>query len=302
MAEHNKLLIALMIITTIVKIITYAVNGNISSDMFNNTTDTKYATDIIPADWTISIWGFIYAWQVAWLLFALIHIFRKTVDGPAYANPIILTPIFYIAYIFNMVSNIAWVFLYRNDYIILAFVAYILLCALLYICLFIVYKNLYQNGTLLQKQGRNVEIWMHRLLVHNGLGIYASWATIATVVNAVVVMMYGASPGVERVQAGTVGLGIFSAGLGMFFVSDLFFLDKYSRYTLTPYMMICIALGGSVDKHWDETKTNSIFTAVLLAIACICAVVKVLLMIYRHIHKPLYPRTEIAPTIPDTKV
>ncbi|XP_050406184.1 uncharacterized protein LOC126821736 [Patella vulgata] len=300
MAEHKKILIAVMIITVVIFIITLAFNGasGVGPPLFKNNTGAlsdKYSTGITPSGWVFSIWGVIYTWQCLWLLFAFINIFRKTADGPAYVSPMILTPLFFIVYTFNLCFNTSWIFLFGNEHIVIAFVALFLIAFCLYICMFIAYRNLYQNGPRLQKQGRNIEIWMHRLLVHNGLGIYATWTTIATLLNVVMTMVYGATPGVGKEDAGTVALGLLTAELAIFIVSDLVFLDNYSRYTVTPYMVVCIALGGSIDKNWDQTKTNSIFSAVLLAIGCTFLVVKIIVMIWRHIKKPLYP-TEIAPT------
>ncbi|KFQ43976.1 hypothetical protein N333_01649, partial [Nestor notabilis] len=42
--------------------------GNISA---------KYNTDFTPAGWTFLIWNVIYAWQLAWLLYALSGICRR---------------------------------------------------------------------------------------------------------------------------------------------------------------------------------------------------------------------------------
>jgi hypothetical protein len=41
----------------------------------------KYYLEVTPAGWTFSIWGFIYAWQAAWVLYSIINIFRKTPEG-----------------------------------------------------------------------------------------------------------------------------------------------------------------------------------------------------------------------------
>ncbi|KFQ33076.1 hypothetical protein N331_03484, partial [Merops nubicus] len=42
--------------------------GNISA---------KYQTDFTPAGWTFLIWNVIYAWQLAWLLYALSGVCRR---------------------------------------------------------------------------------------------------------------------------------------------------------------------------------------------------------------------------------
>lgn len=88
--------------------------------------------------------------------------------------------------------------------------------------------------------------------------------------------------------AGTVALGILTAEILVFVFTDLFLLDRYTRYTVTPYMVVVVALVGSIAKNWDPGASNSVFTAVLLAIGFAALIVKAVMSIYRHFTRSHY--------------
>ena len=49
----------------------------------NNTGDIsdKFYLNITPASWTFSIWGFIFTWQLLWIIYTLSTICRTNTDG-----------------------------------------------------------------------------------------------------------------------------------------------------------------------------------------------------------------------------
>ena len=63
--------------------------------------------DITPAGPTFAIWGLIYTWQLAWLIFNIIIVFLTT-------NPLILNSSFEILIFSNFILNITWIFLFNN--------------------------------------------------------------------------------------------------------------------------------------------------------------------------------------------
>ena len=102
-----------------------------------NISDTYY-TDITPAGWTFSIWGFIYTWQVnkqdlyklkqlyliifnvkgIWLVYSFVCLFRRTKSGYyLYIKPDFFHYGIFIAYIANLVSNIIWIFLWGYEHL-----------------------------------------------------------------------------------------------------------------------------------------------------------------------------------------
>ena len=61
------------------------------------------------------------------------------------------------------------------------------------------------------------------------------------------------------------------------------------RYMFIYYPAVVFILSGIIARNWDPTRRNMIFTAVLLALACVATVVKFVLMIYRHKTRSVTP-------------
>ena len=162
----------------------------------------KYPTYITPAGWTFSTWGIIYIWQAAWLIFNIVTIFKKTEFGYMYQSPEVLTIVFHIIVFLNFISNITWLFLWDNSFmsVNLPFFSYLvffrvifflifkaslalLICitGTLYAALFFSHRNIYNAELRLNRH--NAFLWLYRLLVNNGLAFYATWVTIATMLN-----------------------------------------------------------------------------------------------------------------------
>lgn len=133
-----------------------------------------------------------------------------------------------------------------------------------------------------------MDIWLIRGLVHNGLGIYATWTSIAALLNLAMVIAYSNGSDVSVSTASTVALAILTVEIAAFVATDLLFLDRYSRYTVTPYAVVVVALSGSISKNWQTGATNAIFAAVLLALGSLALVLKLAVTIYRHITQPRY--------------
>ena len=73
-------------------------------------------TEFTPAGWTFSIWGIIYFWQAAWLLYAISRIPRKSNEDYLYIIPDTLHYFVFVFYILNMILNISWLFLWDREY------------------------------------------------------------------------------------------------------------------------------------------------------------------------------------------
>lgn len=70
----------------------------------------------ISSGWTFSIWGIIYFWQAAWLLYAISRIPRKSNVDYLYITPDTLHYFVFVFYIVNMILNITWLFLWDRQY------------------------------------------------------------------------------------------------------------------------------------------------------------------------------------------
>ena len=128
------------------------------------------------------------------------------------------------------------------------------------------------------------------------MAFYAAWVTVASLINLIVVLVYEAK--VDQELASTIALGVLAFELVLWFILDNYVLDKYVRYTLSPYITIVIALSGCLTKNYDldTMYRNSIFILVLLALAGVLLVTKLITMIIRHIRYPIKPYLEYEAT------
>lgn len=259
--------------------------------VFKNKTgdlSATFDTAITPAGWTFSIWGFIYAWQALWVIYSVVNICRKGQNGRAYENPRFLPYTLFIICIIVCCANIAWLITFDRQEIEASCAVLIAYGLLMYLALFSSYHALDKASPELVSQKRTKDIWLTRALVHNGLSIQATWVTIATLLNIAMVMTYSGDKLVEYHTAGTVVLAILSAELAIYSFVDFFLLDRYTRYTITPYIVVIVALSGSITKHFELGERNSDFRIVLLSIAAALLLLKLIVSIIKHFKKQRY--------------
>ncbi|KAK3541449.1 hypothetical protein QTP86_025950 [Hemibagrus guttatus] len=254
-----------------------------------NISDT-YNTQITPSGWTFSIWGVIYFWLTAMLIYIVSTIFRRNSFGPMYCSRSVLTYGFFIFWILNFLFNISWLLLWDREVMIAALIFLAFVAFTNYTMIFFSCRGLKEYGAWLNKY-HNKDLWCIRILVQNGLATYATWTSIATLINLTIVVSYNA--GMSKSDAATLSLSLLSAEVLIWFVLENSLLDKHVRYILTVYPIIIVALSGNMTKNFDASAPgiNSVFTALLLALACVLFAVKVCLLIWRHIKHPIYSDT-----------
>ena len=101
--------------------------------------------------------------------------------------------------------------------------------------------------------------------------------------------------GIAVTKSGSIDSDIISTAiysiilveLLFWFFNDMSFLDKWTRYLLTPYLVYAFVLAGIVYVDHDMTKRNSIFSLVLTGIAGVLLIIKMAVMIRRHNNRPL---------------
>lgn len=79
--------------------------------------------------------------------------------------------------------------------------------------------------------------------MNNGLAFYATWVTLATFLNMSIAWIYEWKGNREIASAiclGFAGLIIFT-----YFVLEIFILEKFLRYTFSPYIQLFIAFSGN---------------------------------------------------------
>jgi len=245
--------------------------------LFGNATtgevSDKFYIEITPAGWAFSIWGLIYAWQTAWIIYSLTLLCRVGSQG-------LISPVLLIVYAVSSIVNIAWLILWSRELIQSSSILLFAISFLLYGTMALSYATVNIESRVIPKR----DFILVQVLVNNGLALYTTWTTIASLINLTMAITY--VNGVAQDVASTIALVILAVEIIVWFSLENTILDKFVRYTLTIYPVVIWALSASINKNWDPTKRNSIISVILLAVACTLLVVRIAIVVWRHMkHK-----------------
>ncbi|XP_046543439.1 uncharacterized protein LOC124253666 [Haliotis rubra] len=285
----NKLYVQLLalnsaIVVLFIAAITVFIAGVYSHDRVPALQDHVPVLDVYPARWTLVIAWFVYSWQVSWIIYSLILVCRSS------PHPVLLTPLFLGIYIVALVLQIIINSVAFTDIVTVSFIALLLISVALFGCLALSYIALYQHGTVLVQQHRRVDDALIRGLVQNGIALYATWTSMAAFITMAVLMVYRSDPTINQATASSVVLAFIAAFLVVYSITDLIVLDKYSRYTFTPYAVILWVLIGILVSLPATNATNFIFAAVLLGVAIVALSAKITLVVVRRKADPVLAR------------
>ncbi|KAG8009478.1 hypothetical protein GBF38_017786 [Nibea albiflora] len=292
MAKHNISLVTAILLALLVFIVTMVFSALAAPGIYpflastGNISD-EFVTQITPSGWTFSIWSIIYIFLALVLVFALSGTCRKNAYGYVYCSPAILPHGFFVTWCLNLGLNTGWLFLWDRRLMPAALAFLILIALTNYIMIFFSCYGLHNYGAWLNKYHK-VDLWLHRVLVQNGIAIYATWTTIASLVNLTIVLTNDGN--MSQTDAGTLALSVLTVVLFVWFILENSVLDKHVRYILTIYPVVIWALTGVFTKNYDAAAPtrNNIFIAALLAVACTLFVSRVVLVIWKHVKKPFF--------------
>ncbi|XP_050701819.1 uncharacterized protein LOC126988059 isoform X2 [Eriocheir sinensis] len=299
MGEHQGSVIALVIINFLIFAGTVTLNQlsafpQFAGGIFNSTVgnlSARYEIDVTPAGFTFLVWSIIYAWLFLAHVYGLILLCRRNAVGPVYVSPPVLTTSFLIIYSLNLLANIAWLFLWDNELLIYSSAVLWFICLTNWIALGLLYGSVYTHGPWMSRHAK-VDLWFYRILWHNGLATYTTWTTIAALLNLGIALRYEAGLAMQLVVY--VVLGSLSGILVLWFLLENTVLDRFVRYTITPYAVVVLAMAGIYVKQYAaSTMETGYFIVVLLGVAVFCLVARLGLVIVRGVKSPLYVNNKV---------
>ncbi|XP_068243870.1 uncharacterized protein [Palaemon carinicauda] len=299
MGEHSGARIALVLVNFLIFAGTVALNQlsafpQYAGGIFNSTVGNLsaiYDTDVTPAGFTFMIWTVIYIWLLLAHLYTLILLCRRNAVGPVYVSPPVVTPAFLIVYSINLLANVVWLFLWDRQFIIISSAILWVICLSNWIALGIIHGTVYIHGPWMSRHAR-VDLWMFRILWHNGLAIYTTWSTIAALLNLGIALQYEAQ--LEKQLIVYIVLGTISGLMLLWFILENTVLDRFVRYTVTQYAVIVLAMSGIyIKKYAESTMETGYFIVVLLGVSVFCLVARLGLVIVRATKHPLYVNNKI---------
>jgi hypothetical protein len=278
-------------VASVVLLATLIINGLSASPDHQNfgfrnqtgaVSDTFY-TQITPDGWAFAIWAIIYTWQVIWMAYGWSFVFR-----PSFTKTI--NPLVYVFYSLANVCNIIWIYLWGNElpqaaFPFIALIAFFNMCA---IGVEVVHLYYQKPPTSIKLQKANkIEYFLSEFVVVNGITIYATWVSIATLLNFTIVIQYYG--GLNAADSSTISLSLLTVELLVYFVLENVFLDRFLRYVFMVYPVVIWALSAIVSAHADDpdAERNLIFTIILLVLAIILFCVRIVLIVIFGLFRPI---------------
>ncbi|CAF2698492.1 unnamed protein product [Rotaria sp. Silwood2] len=244
-------------------------------------------TEFTPAGWTFSVWGVIYFWQAAWLIYALSRIFRKSNDGYLYIVPNTLHFSIFICYIINMGLNIGWLILWDRQAFGWALLVIFFMFLTIIIPMIVTHILLDRNRQMYINSHCKADIWLVRILVHNGFAVYGTWLYLATLLNLTIWISQIYSRNAQSIaNASTAALSLVLVGIVIYFISENFIFYSSMAYTYLPWFVLIFGLSGVVSKNYNQiniTDKNKTFSLALLIICGVLFIVRVIIFAIRYV-------------------
>ena len=219
-----------------------------------------------------------FPFQLAWLIYAITTIFRKTKSGAEfiYLSGMGIPTAVFVLHLVHSVCGFFWVFIYCWHHLIPALL-FLLVTPVVLIAALVIALRRFRNT---EYQHNLKEYWLQTVVFHNGLAVYACWMFLAAIIHLGIVLIHGGAD-VSRQGSATAMLVLLVILTIGFCTLELTYLDAWLRFVVAHYVALITVLAGSVSANWDGGYHNSIFTLVILIIVIVFLVLKIILMIYR---------------------
>jgi len=255
--------------------------GGPDNKLFPNTVGNisdAFHLELTPVGATFSIWGAIFTWQLIWIIYTCTTVCRT--NNPS-AN--ILSIRFYITFILNIAFISAWLFVWAREMAIASLVVIVLgqICLDTAIAFALIdLKNFLDDQKVVNKT--KADVWCQRILVQNGLIFYATWTTVATLINVAVVAAYRGNA--STLTASIVSISLLAALAIVWFLLESFVFQGYTDYTFSAYITLIIANAGvyAANKDADGNETIKWFSFSLIILSAIFLVVRLIIIGVRH--------------------
>ena len=250
----------------------------------------QYFLDITPGGWAFSIWGVIYTWQALWHVYGWSFVCRPK------ATRTISLVTYWLFGVSNF-GNITWIYLWGNYQIVAALPFIMVIPIGLIVSLSFTAWRTYKATSALQKNHwTRADLWTTRILVHNGIAFYATWVSIAWLLNVAIIGHYFGQ--LSLTDAGTLSLSLLLVETLVWFFLDIVLLDRFTRYIQSVYIVIFVATTAIVTEHWnraEEDPRNHRFALALVLLVVLLQIAKIVLtIVFAFVRKIKFPNTKSA--------
>ncbi|CAF2037953.1 unnamed protein product [Rotaria magnacalcarata] len=221
----------------------------------------RYPTELTPTVSSMSyIWYVVFIWQAAWIIYSVIGIFRRTSSGTYfYQHPCAMNKWCYFYTVFGLILFTPQLTAAsRNKYGIGISIFRHLgtLCELL-IILVVVHVSLWENVKSYLRNKFFADIWLTRLLYHNGLALWASVIFYESCLSIIIGLIYGDV--MSSSTASIIGCLLLCCVFIVVSVLENFVFYNALAFTLSPWFVFLWILGDIVFRV-DKESSSSVFT------------------------------------------
>ena len=230
---------------------------------------TKEQILIEPVSSIYAVWVFNYLYQFGFICYAISLIFRQ-------GAPDVLNKKFYGSYVFAMIFNVIWMFIWTHHLHALGFVFYILSAIFLNLCLYFACSGCVQYLQSFPTADSNPstpDIWALRFLVLNGMSFLTGWLSATGLVNLAVVLQ--ADLEVSAVAASKVSLSLMLVGIVLWALVQNSPGELHTRFMFAEYVAVLVVLGGVIAKKWHHQHEE------IRSFALALFIISLMLMIFR---------------------
>ncbi|XP_065656636.1 uncharacterized protein LOC105846010 isoform X2 [Hydra vulgaris] len=229
-----------------------------------------FQLEVTPTGATFTIWGFIFAIQLSWIIYSITGIFKKnnTID--------MLSTRFYLCFIANILFITVWLFSWsrRKTIECLIFIIIGQLCLNAAFALSCIDLRNYLSAN--KTNIKTFDIWCQRILVQNGLLFYATWTTVATLINVAIVLSY--NMGISTVISSLISLSILGVLAAFWFYLENFVFRNYTEYTVSAYISLIYALTGVFSNITGKNAAVAGTVLALLLLTIVFFIIRVLIV------------------------
>ena len=155
-----------------------------------------------------------------------------------------------------------------------------------FIALKLLIRNIENENHILKKEQPKI-YWTYIVLAFNGHAIYGTWTVIASLLNFTHCLHYRDS--VNMQAAVDVNLSMLLVIAIGWAITEMIFLDRLTRFLVTPYLVAIWALAGILSKKYSDPQVSDVtknFLIGLMAIAVMLLLIKICVIIFRQIKRP----------------
>ena len=232
-------------------------------------------TEITPASSTFAIWGFIYLYQAAWILYSITWLWRGDSD--------ILPPWFYLSYSIGNISSVCWLIVWSRGHLTSAFFVLALLAVSMDITMYWGMTGLANYLEGFPKNDRlpnKIDVWCVRLLVLNGVVTYTAWVSIASCLNLCISLQHDL--GVDGTKAATGVIFVLFFLITTWFFVENFIFERFTRFIFMEYVVFIIGSSGILKKQWTNGLGNQGFVLFILILSSVMLVARLSVIYYKE--------------------